>query len=70
MPLPYFRDDARCVKCGGMDVFTRWYPREDYRYPWECKTLAEHQHRFCRRCGYEWDEATTDAPESDVTDHG
>jgi hypothetical protein len=67
--LPYFDEAARCPKCWHDDIGTSWEENahcSGHRYPhdWcptptfkpECCT-AEHLHRTCRRCHFQWAEA-------------
>lgn len=59
--LPPFEFRAHCPKCGHKEVGTAYcdgYSLRQYHSP--CENLserAEHLHRHCCRCGYEWLEA-------------
>ena len=62
-----FDPDARCIKCGGEDIWAQW---KSGGWPNTCSTISkcwlsvsvEHIHRGCRRCHYEWIEAPLDSP--------
>lgn len=45
---------GKCPKCGGAVVSTDYHPSGVWRTG--C-IREEHQHRYCRRCNYDWIEA-------------
>jgi len=52
---------AICAKCGSDDVLTRHsrFCRDFFHLgrTTHCFLGEEHQHRYCRKCGYDWPEA-------------
>ena len=62
LPLPPFKPDAVCPKCGLMDIRTIYCgPHRWHSYlgmPCEEEIGIEHFHRVCSYCEYSWVEAT------------
>ena len=66
-----YNDQGRCPKCGSPDVRDQFQQQSDRphntslssAYPVNCKEQAEHIHRYCRHCGYNWAERPLDSKE-------
>lgn len=63
--LPPFNENAACLKCRGTDISARYIGKPtDHLWRPQCGQASwsapEHIDRSCRRCGYEWAEATAD----------
>lgn len=54
MSLPPFSPHSHCAKCLSKDIRSE-YHAEARGYP-SCHVVAEHIHRYCQGCGYEWAE--------------
>jgi hypothetical protein len=71
MQLSFYNPDARCPKCYHDDISTQ-YVKQGGRYGQPCEFYPadirehEHQHRHCRRCGYEWCESCPKQAETPV----
>jgi hypothetical protein len=59
-----------CQKCGSIDIHTRYHKQgcsdpdcscSNCSYTYIHKQHAEHLHRFCRGCGYDWIDPPADA---------
>ena len=63
MTLEPFDAARTCPKCGSLDIYTRHMEQVEFRYHESCswRERREHMHRYCRGCGYPWDEAPLDA---------
>lgn len=63
---PFSGDDATCQKCGQVGASTSYIQHGRCLHDGSHVTLGwdrnERLHRECRRCGYEWDEATVEKP--------
>lgn len=59
-PLPKFNPEAKCPKCDFDDIHTAHYPKQDIlvRTRYSFDEAREHLRRRCKRCGFEWAEAT------------
>lgn len=57
----------RCAKCGCEDIGTRWFDTKEnqYRMYGECRNDAEHLHRHCCNCHYEWCDSVLEVPDAD-----
>lgn len=55
-----FDENAKCVKCGGIDIHTHYKPANEpafmYRHFPKCECIV----RRCNRCGYVWVEQPLD----------
>ena len=56
----------KCPKCGCTYIYTKWVGKGmawrslSYESSHACRTEAEHLHRHCPGCSYNWDDLTND----------
>ena len=59
-----FNHSRKCSKCGSGDINTQFhramYFSQQCTWGSNAKSSAEHMHRSCRRCGYDWLEVPLD----------
>lgn len=58
--LPAFNSVVHCVKCGSDNIGLRYCAQLRNYYHCGPGFDAEHMHRTCRECGYEWFERPLD----------
>ena len=60
MGLPPFNPTPVCPKCWNGGVSSNYHDPKTKSFR-SCHERAEHIHRSCHRCGYDWAEAPLDA---------
>lgn len=56
--IPPFNPKATCSQCGYDDIMTRWCPGGCKDILGDIRPIVGHLHRICKRCAFEWLEAT------------